>query len=411
MTIPELDERLEAELSGEFTIERPLGQGRQARVYLAREKALQRRVAIKVLLPDLAGDEVARRRFEREGRSAARIRHPNVTAVYRVGALSDGIPFMVMEYVEGRTLADELAASGTLDPEGARDVLRQLAAALAAAHEEGVLHRDVRPSNILRERNGTRVVLTDFGMAGVVTRTGPSVTRLTRAGELLGDPGHMSPEQLRGDPAVEASDVYALAILGYELLTGDGPFPGFKGTRLLAQHVQGSPVPLTSLRPGVDAALSNLLLRCLEKVPERCPTATELRDRLSGEMDAAEAPPAGALAGFLAELKRRRVYKVAAAYLGLVLVILEASSNVWEPLHLPDWAFGALVWVALGGFPVALVLAWVYDVTSSGIRRTGRAQGEDAGGIHRVRLRTLQAGAVVVSVAVAALLGWWFLER
>ena len=219
MTDTQLGTQLQGELAPDFQIVRLLGEGSMANVYLAREQELQRMVAIKVMKAELAGDETARKRFEREARSAAKIHHHNVTAVYRVGSLEDETPFIVMEHIEGRNLSDALQAEGAMDIEQACNVLGQLASALAAAHENGIVHRDVRPANVVRERDSDRVVLTDFGIAGILDTGADSVTRLTQQGQLLGDPRYMSPEQLLGDPLTDESDVYSLGILGYEILT------------------------------------------------------------------------------------------------------------------------------------------------------------------------------------------------
>jgi serine/threonine protein kinase len=410
-----VDEALAQELGAEFDIERILGEGGQARVYLARERALQRAVAIKVLQPSLAADEVARKRFQREGRSSARIQHRNVAGVHRVGALSDGVPFLVMEYIEGHTLAEELEMAGPMDPTAARDVLVQVASALEAAHAKGIVHRDVRPGNVIRERGTGRVVLTDFGLAAVMAQSGTAVTRLTQAGELLGDPRHLSPEELRGESAVEESDVYALGVMAYELLTGDGPYPGLSGVQLVSAHLRTPAASLAALRPGVPNDLADIVEKCLSKAAERRPSASTVARRLRGErtdrdMAAMEAKPPGAVAGFLWELRRRRVYQVAVAYLGLAFVTLEGASIVWDSLPVPDWMFDVLVWVALAGFPLSLVLAWVYDLTRTGIRRTEAASG-GAGGSSRAWQRALQIAGLAVGLGLAAMLGLWFLGR
>lgn len=410
-----VDEALAQELGAEFDIERILGEGDQARVYLARERALQRAVAIKVLLPSLAADEVARKRFQREGRSSARIQHRNVAGVHRVGALSDGVPFLVMEYIEGHTLAQELEIAGPMDPTAARDVLVQVASALEAAHAKGIVHRDVRPGNVIRERGTGRMVLTDFGLAAVMAQSGTAVTRLTRAGELLGDPRHLSPEELRGESAVEESDVYALGVMAYELLTGDGPYPGLSGVQLVTAHLRTQAASLSALRPGVPNDMADIVEACLSKAAERRPSASTVARRLRGErtdrdMAAMEAKPPGAVAGFLWELRRRRVYQVAVAYLGLAFVTLEGASIVWDSLPVTDWMFDGLVWVALAGFPISLVLAWVYDLTRTGIRRTEAASGTAAGSA-RVWQRALQIAGLVVGLGLAAALGLRFLGR
>ena len=179
MAEPDLQTQLQAELDSEFQIVRLLGEGSVAQVYLARERALQRLVAIKFMKPELAEDETARKRFDREGRSAAKIRHHNVATVHRVGCLEDQTPFIIMEYIEGRSLEDELQAEGVMTIEQACHTLSQVASALAAAHEKGIVHRDVKPDNVVRERDSDRVVLTDFGIAGILETGTETITRLT----------------------------------------------------------------------------------------------------------------------------------------------------------------------------------------------------------------------------------------
>ncbi|MGH7556064.1 MAG: protein kinase domain-containing protein, partial [Longimicrobiales bacterium] len=202
--------RLEADLSPEFEVVREIAQGKIAHVYLARERALQRLVAVKVLRPELSVEQVHRVRFEREARSVAKLVHPNVVTVHRVGQLSDGSPYLVMEYVTGRNLADTLAAEGPLPEGDASSVLAQVAAALAAAHARGILHRDVRPANIVWTRESGRAVLMDFGIAAVAEEQSDTVTRLTESGEILADPAYMSPECLLGQSVTTATDVFSL---------------------------------------------------------------------------------------------------------------------------------------------------------------------------------------------------------
>lgn len=180
MAAPDLQIQLQAELDPEFQIVRLLGESSVAQVYLARERALQRLVAIKFMKVELAEDETARKRFEREGRSAAKISHHNVATVHRVGSLEDETPFIIMEYVEGRNLADALQAEGVVTVEQACHTLSQVASALAAAHESGIVHRDVKPENVVREKDSDRVVLTDFGIAGILESGSETITRLTQ---------------------------------------------------------------------------------------------------------------------------------------------------------------------------------------------------------------------------------------
>lgn len=407
----ELTDRLRESLGQDFELVRPLGEGSVARVFLAREKALDRPVAVKVLKESLAIEETARKRFLREARLSAKIHHPNVVSVHRVGELvPDDCPYLVMEYIDGRTFEDILAAGGPLGEEDVRRILLEVSEALDAAHELGIIHRDIRPGNIMRTRDGERIVLTDFGLAGILETGGNVITRLTGAGEILGNVRYTPPEQLQGDPIQPGSDIYSLAVTAYELLTGDGPFPGTtRSARLIQAHVGEEPTPLGQIRFGTDPALEDVLLRCLQKKPEHRPSAELLRRRI-GAKDGGPSSrePEGAVESFLAELKRRRVYKVGAAYGAFILVVLafvDAALPVL-PFALPDWTDSAIVTSTLAGLPVALILAWFYDLTAGGVERTASpVEGTSRG------VRLLQAGGLVITLAVAGLIGWWFLGR
>jgi serine/threonine-protein kinase len=158
-------------------------------------------------------------RFEREAQSAASLSHPNIVAIYRVGRLSNDLPYFIMQYVKGRTMADRIKAKGALPLDEARRAIGEVASAVAAAHQKGIVHRDIRPGNVLYEEDSGRALLADFGIAAIVASgdMGESA-RLTRTGELVGDPSYMSPEQLMGMEVTERSDVYAIGLLGYELV-------------------------------------------------------------------------------------------------------------------------------------------------------------------------------------------------
>jgi serine/threonine-protein kinase len=232
------EEQLKTQLAPDFEVKRLIGTGSKASVYLAREAALKRLVAIKVLKPQLAADETARKRFEREAQSAAQISHPNVAKIYTVGRLEGDVPYLVMEYIDGRTLEEALKATGLLPVKDARRVIRDLAGALEAAHGKRIIHRDVRPANVLVENETKRVVLTDFGIAAILESGGSDVTRLTMEGQLLGEMRYMSPEQLQGERATEQADLYSLGILGFELLTGESPYRVNSDIELAAAHLR-----------------------------------------------------------------------------------------------------------------------------------------------------------------------------
>lgn len=405
-----LDERVREDLAPDFRVVRVLGRGGMASVYLAREMAFDRLVAIKVLTPGRADDATARKRFEREARSAARIHQQNVTAVHQVGRLSDGLPYLVMEYVDGRNLEDVLAGGGPLSPDDAREALRQLASGLAAAHENEIIHRDLKPANVLRENATGRVVLTDFGVAAVRDAAGVDTTRITVQGQLLTDIAYVAPEHLMGEELTEMADIYALGVIGYEMLAGRGPYPGRSPGEIAAAHLKSDPTPLASLVPELDPAIADMLERCLAKKPEHRPTAAAIVDTLERVARGAGAPHAGprtpetALEAFLAELKRRRVYRVAVAYLAIGLAAIGGASDISEVLGLPDWAPRGIVVAILAGFPVSLVLAWMFDLRAGRVTRT---VGDDE---ETRRTRVLAWLALAASLCVAGLLGWLLLS-
>jgi serine/threonine protein kinase len=423
MAAPDPQIPLKAELEPEFQIVRLLGEGSVAQVYLARERSLQRLVAIKLMKTELAEDETARKRFEREARSAAKINHHNVAAVHRVGALENGTPFIIMEYIEGRNLADALKAEGVMTIEQARHTLSQVASALAAAHEKGIVHRDVKPENVVQEKDSDRVVLTDFGIAAILDTGSETITRLTQQGQLLGDPRYMSPEQLLGEDVTDETDMYSLGVMGYELLTLQAPYEGTTSVQLITAHLKKDPIPLVRLRPDADPFLQELMERCLSKKPAHRPRASDVVKAL--EHVAEEPHPLGpgdtgghsppklpealqkipALASFIGELQRRHVFNVAVFYVLFTAAFLGVAEATLDSLPLPDNTMAVLVAVTLGGFPVILVLSWIFDVSSKGIERTEF----EVSGAARAKLRVMQAVGLIFSLVLAGLVGWWVL--
>lgn len=401
------------DLGDEFEVVRPLGRGKMARVYLARERALKRLVAVKVLVDEWAWDPVSRQRFEREARAAARLIHPNIVSIYRVAQLSDETPYLVMEYIDGRNLSD-VAASGSIDQETAVQVLLQLARGLATAHEHGVVHRDVRPDNVGWVPAQKRAVLMDFGIAALLESGTETVTRLTAAGEILGDPRYSSPEQLLGDPLTGRADIYSLAVVGYELISGELPFEATTKTSMSMAHLNTEPRPLTTVVPGCSRELSDLLVACLAKKPERRPDANDVVRRLEAMLSGtgsvigqapirSEPSELPIFRGFVRELRQRHVFNVAAVYAAMTYGLLQVASLIVPELPLPPWSYTAVVAVTLAGFPVALVLAWAYDLTPDGVRRADRTSlsGKE---------KALRAAGLAVSLGLAALIGWWIIR-
>ncbi|MBB5117838.1 protein kinase [Streptomyces eurocidicus] len=253
-----------------------LGRGGMGEVWQAQDEVLGRQVAVKLLL-DGDGDESAASRFRLEAQTAARLNHPQVVAVYDFGAW-DGRFYLVMELVRGPSLAQELSARGPLDPARAATIAAQTASGLAVAHRQGVVHRDVKPGNLMLDADGT-LKIGDFGIARFVDETSAA---LTRVGQIVGTSTYLAPERALGRPAGPASDVYALGCVLYQLLTGHPPFWADSPTALLYLHVDAEPVPPSAHRADLPPAFEDCLLRMLAKQPEARPSAQEVADWFAG---------------------------------------------------------------------------------------------------------------------------------
>ena len=270
--------RLNAALEGRYRIERELGEGGMATVYLADDVKHERQVALKVLKPGVAA-AVGAERFLAEIRTTARLQHPHILPLHDSGE-ADGLLFYVMPHVKGQTLRDRLDAEGQLPVDDALRIGSEIAVALQAAHRNGVLHRDIKPANILLSDG--HAVVSDFGIALSVDGDGPA-DRLTQAGSSLGTPVYMSPEQASGDESVDArSDVYALACVVYEMLTGEPPFTGPTFQSLLAKKVTLEPAPLRTLRSTIPEHVDEVIRKALQRLPtDRPQSAQAFADELA----------------------------------------------------------------------------------------------------------------------------------
>jgi predicted Ser/Thr protein kinase len=276
--------RLQAALAGEYSIERELGRGGMGVVYLAREVRLAREVAIKVLPPALAVSAAMRDQFVREAQTAARLSHPNIVPIYRVGE-ADDLVYFVMAYVAGETLAERIRQRGPLPPHHAARVLREVAWALTYAHADGIVHRDVKADNILLERSTGRALVMDFGIAA---------TTAVASREIVGTPHYLSPEQIGGEPADARSDLYSLGVVGYLALSGRFPFDGTTADAIIARHLRDRHAPLATAAPTVPAKLAAVVERCLAKRPElRFESAAAFAEAVDGAIEPPrEIPPA-----------------------------------------------------------------------------------------------------------------------
>jgi tRNA A-37 threonylcarbamoyl transferase component Bud32 len=271
-------------VAGRYSIDREIGRGGMGIVFLAKEVHLDRPVAIKLLPPERARDASLRERFLREARLAAKLSHPNIIPIHAVDEVGDFV-FYAMTYIDGETLSDRVRHRGPVPTsEGAR-VLREVAWALDHAHEHGLVHRDVKPDNILIERSTGRVMVTDFGIA--------AVARESDAGGVSGTPEFMSPEQGLGKEIDGRSDIYSLGVTGFYAFSGRLPFEGKSPTEIIAKHVTAPAPTLASLGTGVSRKVGLLVDRCLAKDPERRPpTARDLAERLDAALEQRREMPA-----------------------------------------------------------------------------------------------------------------------
>ena len=360
--MPDLFDRLQSALGDTYRLERELGGGGMSRVYLAEETALHRKVVIKLLPPEMAAG-VSVDRFQREIQLAASLQHPHVVPLLTAGS-HDDLLYYVMPYIEGESLRAKLAREGELPIGETLRILRDVADALAYAHRHKVVHRDIKPDNVMISDD--HALVTDFGVAKAVTDSTGGQS-LTSMGVALGTPAYMSPEQAAANPHVDhRADIYALGALAYEMLCGQPPFSGANPQQVLSAHVTQTPDPCTTHRTSVPAALDALVMRCLAKLPaDRWQRADELKTQFdsmatpqSGGVTPTGTQPVAAVASGAATpvgLAAFTPVKVAALFgagAGIALVVVYLLMTV---LGLPDWVFvGAIALLAVG-LPIVLV--------------------------------------------------------
>jgi serine/threonine protein kinase len=360
-----LAEHIQQTLGDDIILKRVLGEGRSARVYLADQPSLGRHVAVKALNPRHTRERKAVARFKREARAMAGCPHPSIVSVYNVGETRNGIPFFVMEYVEGESLADRLRRKGKLPPQEAVRIAGALSDALAYAHERGLVHRDLKPEDVLIDRYSGRILLTDFGLAKSVSRSSGTMT-LTGTGEIMGTPAYLSPEQAECGTVDARSDQYSLAVVTYEMLAGRLPFLGPTAQDFVRQHAEDTPPSLLQVAPDLPLEVSRVVDRALMKEPGARFTSADafgqaLRSAASTAMAPARATAVRARRG-----RRWRIWQGAAIYAGGAWGLLEFLTWSIDELSFPQGILLPAVWIVLVGFPVTMAVLWALERSDRG---------------------------------------------
>jgi tRNA A-37 threonylcarbamoyl transferase component Bud32 len=374
----DLRDHLEQTLGMTYAIERELGGGGMSRVFVAEERRLNRKVVIKVLSAELSAG-VNADRFEREIQLAASLQQANIVPILAAGETA-GMPFYTMPFVEGESLRARLGKEGPLSVQMVQGVLRDVAKALAYAHERGVVHRDIKPDNVLL--SGGTAVVTDFGI-----------------GTSIGTPAYMSPEQAAGDPTVDhRADVYSLGCMAYELLTGQPPFHGRTPARTLAAHMTEAPTPLSEARPDTPPALAQLVTQCLEKEPSARPQSGSAIVHALDSMTSTGVLTVPEILRASPMMVRRSL----AVYAAAVVVVAIVARAAVIALGLPDWVFPGAVLVMLLGLPVIL-FTWYVNRT---MRRLATSTAPQTLGGTTARHSTMTALAVKASPHVSWRRAW-----
>ena len=365
--------KLQHELRATYRLERELGGGGMSRVFAAEEVALGRRVALKVLPPELAG-ELSLERFRRELLTAARLQQANIVPVLSAGDL-EGVPWYTMPFVEGRSLRDRLTeAAGPVPATEIVGIARDVARALAYAHARGIVHRDIKPENILLSA-GTAVV-TDFGIAKAVdaarTRGGTAGLTLTSAGLAIGTPAYMSPEQAMGDESIDGrADLYALGCVLHEACTGRLLFAATTPQTQLAAHLSQAPVHVGTLRPDLPTHVANLIMTMLAKEPGARPASA---DAVLAALDGAPLTRSGSVAS-----PEMRTAGALARWGAAAVAIVGIAFAADRTIGLPDWGLPGAIAIALAGLPMVIGTGFIRRSARKAVRSPEMATGTMAG--------------------------------
>ncbi len=420
MTALPTDSSLASRLHGRYRIERLLGRGGMGAVYLARDLQLDRQVAIKELPAEFAGDAVLRERFLREVRTAAGFSHPNIVPVYGVEA-DDQVLAYVMGLVEGESLADRVRRTGPLGRRDAVRLLQDVGYALAYAHGRGVVHRDLKPDNIMLERATGRALLMDFGVARAISAAPAAAEGMTRVGEVVGTPEYMSPEQATAEQVDGRSDLYSLGLTAYFALTGAVPFGGDSVQRILVRQLTEQLPPLATHRADLPASLCDIVDRCLAKDrSERFESAEAMVEALEAAQVAAPEIPA-AIRVLAAETSNVILVSVFTMLMGLVATNQLASTRNGLAVALPAFVLVAVTvgrWMQLRSETKRLIEDGfsAQDIRSAldGIleeRAERRAQLRANPAVRARRKRTVRTAVVMIAVAVLLMTGGLWLRR
>jgi predicted Ser/Thr protein kinase len=383
---------------GRFEVQRELGRGGFGVVYEARDLDLGRQVALKIVKPGRFTEEEGK--VVREAEAIARLTHPNLITLYDVGR-SDGIPYLVFEFLRGKTLQGRMD-DGRMPLQEAVHIATEIARGLAHAHAEGVVHRDLKPSNVFVTTKG-QVKILDFGMAHAFGRRRQSG----------GTPAYMAPEQWEDDPEDERTDVFALGVMLYRMLSGEFPFPEGAGR----WSAEGDTAPKLDA-PGAPG-IPELVEKMLHRMPRGRPRdGAAILAALTPIEEALRRPAGGtpllhatrrkaSLGQLLAEMRRRRVFRVMVGYGIFSFAALQVAEPIMHGAHLPDWVLTALLVALAVGFPVAVILAWLYDFTAQGVKRTPSIAGPGALSYRGGRLTVLLIGVgLIAALPVVAWYAW-----
>src|SRR5918996_304265 len=331
-------------LNDRYQIEAPLGRGGMATVFRGTDRVLNRTVAVKILADRFAGDDKFVTRFRREAQAAARLNHPNIVSIYDTGD-DDGAHYIVMELVEGDTLGDVLRRDGALPAERAAAIAVSVAEALERAHQAGLVHRDVKPGNVMLTPDGSVKVM-DFGIARAA-----SEDTLTQTGTVLGTAAYLSPEQAQGLPVDARSDLYSLGCVLYEMTTGRPPFSGDSPVAIAYKHVKDDPVAPSRINPDVPSDLEAVILKSMAKNPaNRYQSAAELRQDLGRLMQGLPTLATPVLAGDATEMLTRPDEGTAVYTGGVPPEEEERRRRRWVP-----WVIGLILLAALGALAFFLL--------------------------------------------------------